>query len=119
MTNAAGFAAINLKLVGRAHRAAVHPAGGWGWEGWSWVKAGAVVQDGFHDGKTALPRAPHLANASRKAQNLLGGNLGLILGRALISLFDLYLCLQLDPLPKHLPAFIRQELPTFCIRGHT
>lgn len=82
-------------------------------------QADAVVQDGFHNGKPALPRALHLANASRKAQNLLGGNLGLILGRALISLFNLYLCLQLDPLPKHLPAFIRQELLTLCISGHT
>lgn len=75
-----------------------------GREGWSQVQADAMVQDGSHDGKPALPRAPHPAKASRKAQNLLGGNLALTPGRVLILLFNLHPCLLLDSLPERLPT---------------
>ena len=118
MTNAAGFAAINLNPVARARRAAfrrprgARRAGRRGREGWSCSQVDAAVRDGSRGGKPALPRAPHLANASGKAQNLLRGNPGLTSGRVLISLFNLYPCSQLDPLPECLPTFTRQELPT-------
>lgn len=76
MTNAAGLAAVNLNLVARAHRAAfrrlrgAQRVGGQGREGWSCIQADAAEQNGSRDGKLALPRAQHLGNASRKAQNL-------------------------------------------------
>lgn len=124
MTNAAGLAAINLNLVARVHEAAfcrlrgARRVGGRRREGWSCIQADAAEQNGSRDGKLALPRAPHLGNASRKAQNLLGENLGLTSGRALISLFSLYHCLQLDPLSKCLPTFIRHRLDLPPPAGH-